>query len=72
MFVDLGSLNHLEQLNCILSFIKDCFECEYNVNLLKFHYEKESRKIVCQKSNQPLLPEYYKEQLTGRPSNWRD
>lgn len=64
-------LNPPAQLNRILTFIKDSFENNCNVNLLQFRHEKGSKKIVCEALHEPVLPEYYKDQLTGRPSNWR-
>lgn len=55
----------LYQFNNILSFIKKSFRDNKHTNLLKFHHEGLSRKLVCEASDQVVLPDYYKIELSA-------
>lgn len=61
-----------DQFDKILTFIENSFKTNKRDNLLKFHYESNSFKIVCQPSDQKILPDFYKKELSANSSNWRD
>lgn len=53
------------QLDNILAFIKKSFRQNENTNLLKFHHKRDSKQIVCERSEVPVLPEFYKKEIVG-------
>lgn len=55
----------LLQLNNILTFIKKSFKDHQPAKLLKFEHESFSKKIVCLASDQPVLPDFYKTELSA-------
>lgn len=73
--VEAGDFNpnfNLYQLNKILTFIKQCFQSNKGLSLLKFYYKPYSSSLVCQTSEHNVLPDYYKKKLLEYSSDLKN